>query len=203
MLSGYLQGARSWGGSARTRAWWDSRGWCLCDMKFTLVSQTYGRWSWAGREDPHKFSARWKGWRKENNPCAQAGCDSNMHVLLGEWDLFQTSGEVVVHKVNDDRDTEERLPPKHTVYLKLWCIYYGVYIVILYIVFGLKKKKTMEVLWFVLSASGSLRTSVCDSSVLALCPLKCRAAGDKVSGEFYCLSALLCCDDLLEFTLSG
>lgn len=42
-----------------------------------------------------------------------------MHVLPGERDLFQTSGEVVVHKVNDDRDTEERLPPKHTVYLKL------------------------------------------------------------------------------------
>lgn len=66
-----------------------------------------------------------------------------------------------------------------------------------------KKKKPLEILWFVLSASGSLRTSVCDSSVLALCPLKCRAAGDKVSAEFYCMSALLRCDDLLEFTLSG
>ena len=47
--------------------------------------------------------------------CTQAGSDGlrsslNMHVLHGKQDLLRTNGEVVVHKVNDDRGTEERLP---------------------------------------------------------------------------------------------
>lgn len=47
--------------------------------------------------------------------CTQAGSDGlrsslNMCILPGKQDLLQTSGEVVVYKVNDDRGTEERLP---------------------------------------------------------------------------------------------